>query len=194
MARALALRSTSRQFWFVVELPRLPVDGKKVVEHRFTLGAFERTRLDQIAGSYEFKSIANPILGVLKDGTAMASLLLFFTFVFPKWREDPATGESMSDTRLLSVKDDEKGLSDYLEAQNLMGIAAGMALTWLPAVAWGAGPPGWFALGLGALGGTLAVEGTEEVMSDIERAKIAARNQMKVIQLLVGLGAVPEYE
>jgi hypothetical protein len=38
-------------------MQRLPVDGKKVVEHRITLGTFERNMLQDIATSYRVQAI-----------------------------------------------------------------------------------------------------------------------------------------
>jgi len=38
-------------------MPRLPVDGKKVVEHRISLGTFERNLLQDIATSYRVQAI-----------------------------------------------------------------------------------------------------------------------------------------
>ena len=38
-------------------MPRLPVDGKKVVEHRITFGTKERDLFDDIAMSYRIQAI-----------------------------------------------------------------------------------------------------------------------------------------
>lgn len=49
-------------------MPRLPVDGKKVIEYRHTLGTYERQMLNDIAVSYRISAI-NPetILKILED-------------------------------------------------------------------------------------------------------------------------------
>ena len=39
-------------------MPRLPVDGKKVIEHRISLGGTERAALRDLALSYRIQSIA----------------------------------------------------------------------------------------------------------------------------------------
>ena len=39
-------------------MPRLPVDGKKVIEHRITLGGVERESLKSLATSFRIQSIA----------------------------------------------------------------------------------------------------------------------------------------
>ena len=119
----------------------------------------------------------------------MVSLMVLFGYFFPNWRTDPATGEPMTDSELLSYKDDQKGLSDYLEQQNLIGMAAGVLVPWgLYGAGVLAGPPGWAAVLVGALGGALAVEGAEEVLSDAERAKIWGKRQAAQIQLMLNLG------
>jgi hypothetical protein len=39
-------------------VPRLPVDGKKVIEHRISLGGVEREALKSLATSYRIQSLA----------------------------------------------------------------------------------------------------------------------------------------
>ena len=50
-------------------VPRLPVDGKKVIEHRITLGGVERESLKSLATSLRIQSIAGEegVLDSLKD-------------------------------------------------------------------------------------------------------------------------------
>jgi hypothetical protein len=47
-------------------MPRLPVDGKKVIEHRITLGGVEREALRSLANSYRIQSLAGDD-GVLNE-------------------------------------------------------------------------------------------------------------------------------
>jgi hypothetical protein len=47
-------------------VPRLPVDGKKVIEHRITLGGVEREALRSLALSYRIESLAGDD-GVLNE-------------------------------------------------------------------------------------------------------------------------------
>ena len=54
-------------------MPRLPVDGKKVVEHRITFGTKERDMLEGYLSAYQFGRIATPIVNALSD----VSFLLF---------------------------------------------------------------------------------------------------------------------
>ena len=49
-------------------MPRLPVDGRRVKEHRITLGTYERKLLDDIALSYRIQAFdQSAILEVLKS-------------------------------------------------------------------------------------------------------------------------------
>ena len=49
-------------------MPRLPVDGKKVVEHRITFGTKERELIDQFSLSYRINSVAPSFAEIVKDG------------------------------------------------------------------------------------------------------------------------------
>jgi len=54
-------------------LPRLPVDGKKVVEHRITFGTKERDLAEGALAAYQFNKIVTPVVAALSD----VSFLLF---------------------------------------------------------------------------------------------------------------------
>jgi len=54
-------------------VPRLPVDGKKVVEHRITFGTKERDLAEGALAAYQFNRIITPIVSALSD----VSFLLF---------------------------------------------------------------------------------------------------------------------
>ena len=75
-------------------MPRLPVDGKKVIEYRMTLGTYERERLDRLITSLQVKNIGEPIVGIMKDVSAtaifliMLSELLGFDFKIPEIVDD----------------------------------------------------------------------------------------------------------
>ena len=58
-------------------MPRLPVDGKKVIEHRITLGGKERELLADIATSYRIDSFAgnDSLVEVLADGGKVIAAL-----------------------------------------------------------------------------------------------------------------------
>ena len=54
-------------------MPRLPVDGKRVVEHRITFGTKERDLAAGALAAYQFNRIITPIVSALSD----VSFLLF---------------------------------------------------------------------------------------------------------------------
>lgn len=75
-------------------MPRLPVDGKKVVEHRITLGGKERDLVESLAGSVRLMAITGdvPISEILSDPIrvitiveSIATLLEIFGIETPIW-------------------------------------------------------------------------------------------------------------
>ena len=75
-------------------MPRLPVDGKKVVEHRITLGTKERELLGSAVGSFRLMAITGdvPITEILSDPIkvltfieAIATMLEVFGIETPIW-------------------------------------------------------------------------------------------------------------
>ena len=62
-------------------MPRLPVDGKKVIEHRITFGTKERDLIQQISNTYRIGQVAGPTVEVLKDATALYSLAVVFELI-----------------------------------------------------------------------------------------------------------------
>jgi len=86
-------------------VPRLPVDGTKVVEHRITFGTKERQQIDQLTNSLEvqnysksFENLATPIVNLMSDVSGMVVLLTIlaalgvtgatFTFLYAASRAD----------------------------------------------------------------------------------------------------------
>lgn len=62
-------------------MPRLPVDGKKVIEHRITFGTKERDLIQQISNTYRIGQVAGPTVQVLKDSTALYALAVVFEVI-----------------------------------------------------------------------------------------------------------------
>lgn len=62
-------------------MPRLPVDGKKVIEHRITFGTKERDLIQQISNTYRIGQVAGPTVEVLKDSTALYALAVVFEVI-----------------------------------------------------------------------------------------------------------------
>jgi len=63
-------------------MPRLPVDGKKVIEYRLTLGTYERERLDSLITSIQVNNIGTPIVDIMKDVSATATVLIILSEIF----------------------------------------------------------------------------------------------------------------
>jgi hypothetical protein len=55
-------------------MPRLPVDGKRVIEHRITLGTYERERLDTLITGLTIRNVGQPTVALLSDVSAMVTL------------------------------------------------------------------------------------------------------------------------
>lgn len=58
-------------------MPRLPVDGTKVIEHRITFGSKERMLLEDLVTSYRIDAISgnDSIVEVLADGGKVIAML-----------------------------------------------------------------------------------------------------------------------
>jgi len=55
-------------------MPRKPTTD--VIEHRITLGSWERERADELLNAIEFKQIASPIVDIISDKDAIAVILV----------------------------------------------------------------------------------------------------------------------
>jgi len=62
-------------------MPRLPVDGKKVVEHRITLGTKERQLIESYVFANQINQISEPAVEILKDISAMTSLTIAYIII-----------------------------------------------------------------------------------------------------------------
>ena len=56
-------------------MPRLPVDGKKVIEHRISLSGVEREQLENFVMGVNFRNVMTPVVDLLSDVSAMAFLI-----------------------------------------------------------------------------------------------------------------------
>ena len=66
-------------------MPRLPVDGKRVIEHRITFGTKERELLDNVATSYSINKVATPLVALISDISALAFLTsIYISFKYGK--------------------------------------------------------------------------------------------------------------
>ena len=139
---------------------RLPVDGKKVIEHRISLGTFERNMLSDFVATRSFQNVATPIINLMKDVSGMATLYLILNFMFPNW----SLGINFDE-----VPEGDNGLWDYLELQNIAGTAVGVGVA-----AYATGGLSLIPSIVGIVGGALAgqafVEGAEEIVEDTRKA------------------------
>ena len=117
-------------------MPRLPVDGKRVIEHRITMGGKERELLADLATSYRIDAIVgnDSVVEVLSDttkviaapGTLGALLeLLGITDVFDF--DDDAKAKVMDVKEKIADKIKEKAtdpsfIADYLKYATPFGF------------------------------------------------------------------------
>tara|TARA_R110002012_G_scaffold321906_1_gene552167 strand:+ start:2124 stop:2471 length:348 start_codon:yes stop_codon:yes gene_type:complete len=59
-------------------MPRLPVDGKKVIEYRISLSGVERKALDDLVFANTINKVSTPLVALLSDVSAMALLTSFY--------------------------------------------------------------------------------------------------------------------
>jgi len=137
-------------------VPRLPVDGTKVIEHRVTLGAKERELLDQATFSYSANRFMTPILSALGDPV----FLLFLAGVLAISIDKLLPGINWRDiTRDMTPAQ----LNDWLETQNIVGGSIGAIIGGLITLPFGAP---WFGAAAGYVAGNLVVEGGEWVVEE----------------------------
>lgn len=150
-------------------MPRKPTS--EVIEHRITLGTYERQLVSDVAGSYQFNKIANPIISLISDNTAMAliiaSLGLFLDrYLDPDWRE---ITKNMNNSQL----------NDWLETQNLVGAGIGGLI----GLFFG-GIPG---AAVGATAGSVVVEGIEYGLDEAGQAIIDNTTPSQSIAVVLGI-------
>tara|TARA_Y100000361_G_C11090486_1_gene306173 strand:- start:31 stop:732 length:702 start_codon:yes stop_codon:yes gene_type:complete len=108
-------------------MPRLPVDGKKVIEYRVTLGTYERERLSEFVGSYSFSRVSRPIVDVLGSPVALLSITGGIIALNPKILQGlPDWLKAIIFDDNLTFGEREKTLSDYFTGGALVGGLAGL--------------------------------------------------------------------
>lgn len=65
-------------------MPRLPVDGKKVIEHRITFGTKERDMMESALAAFQFNRIASPVVAGMSDVSFMLVLGGLLAIYFPE--------------------------------------------------------------------------------------------------------------
>jgi hypothetical protein len=132
-------------------MPRLPVDGTKVVEHRITLGGKERQMLESTLTAYSFRNVATPVVTAVNDNTTLLLLAAAVGLAIPtEWL--PTDWEEV--TQDMGYNE----LKDWLEIQNLAGAAAGAAY---------GSKAGWVGAIIGAILGSMGIETAEDLGAEI---------------------------
>lgn len=151
-------------------MPRKPTE--KVIEHRITLGTYERQILSDAVTSYNFKNVATPLVSAFSD----VSFLVFIGGLIGISLDSSLRGTAWrTATRLL----DPDGYRDWLENQNLLGAAIGGGL---------AGSRfGWVGLITGALAGTVGVEIGEDVLEEVTEIPSNINSNLIQLQLYWGI-------
>ena len=152
-------------------MPRLPVDGTKVIEHRITLGGKEREVLESAMTAYSFRNVADPVVKAINDNTTLLLIAALLGLTLPSVLPDdwPEITENMT----------YQEIKDWLEIQNLAGALGGAAA----GTAVG-GPVGGL---IGAILGSIGVEVGEDVAGEISSAGTAAAITLSNLFNKIGL-------
>ena len=117
-------------------MPRLPVDGKKVIEHRITIGTKERQLVEEVVNAQSFNKIAEPIVAGLSDVSFMLTVGAILTIWFPSIvlpaLEDATTGKIVEAIQKGVIKDPSWAQEQALSGAPLpavFGIRFGSWLT-----------------------------------------------------------------
>ena len=122
-------------------MPRLPVDGKKVVEHRITLGTKERDLLQDLSTSYRIKSVAPSVATALTDATALYALASIYEMLTGKDIPgiiNPSEAEQIWDAIKNEVRSVDPADTRVDRAGSLIGGLANLLDTFAFAVSGGA--------------------------------------------------------
>jgi hypothetical protein len=94
-------------------VPRLPVDGKKVVEHRISFGTKERELAEGALAAYQFNRVGTPIVAALSD----VSFLVFVGGVLAAYKIiDSETWNALTGGALDAANTAEEKINQVLEA------------------------------------------------------------------------------
>jgi len=156
-------------------MPRMPVDGEKVVEHRITLGGKERQMIDELTTAYQVKNIGGTFVDIISS-PAIGSLLIGAIVLYLNQKLDPDWQEITSE-----MTPDQ--LKDWLETQNLIGGGLGLLL--------GGILGGPFGALLGGVVGVGAVEVGEAALD--ATANVIEENVPPSVTIFVALQIVNSY-
>jgi len=110
---------------------RLPVDGKKVIEHRITLGTKERQMVESYVNSKNFNQIITPAVAALSDvsfvllvGGFLASMGLIESGLWASIKQAVAEGEEDAASLLSKIGDGINWTSE--NAQKVGAVGKGL--------------------------------------------------------------------
>ena len=160
-------------------MPRLPVDGKKVIEYRVTLGAKERELVQDAQWSYTFAQITQTIGGILTNPVVLLGIAGYIAYKLdqildPDWRAIVA-----------DMTPDE--VHDWLETQNLVGAGVGGVIGGILGL--GIGNP-FIGAALGSFVGSAAVEVGEagvDAAGNILEEAMTPQQTLGIVSLLIQL-------
>jgi hypothetical protein len=158
-------------------MPRLPVDGKKVIEYRLTLGAKERELVQDAQWSYTFGQIGSTIGGIVSNPVFLLGLAGYIAFKLdqildPNWREIVS-----------EMTPDE--VKNWLETQNLVGAGIGGFIGGVLGL--GVGAP-WLGAAIGSVLGSAAVEVGEaavEEFGEVVEETMTAQQTAAVVSWMI---------
>jgi hypothetical protein len=155
--------------WGSKIMPRKPTS--EVIEHRITLGGYERQLVSDVAGSYQFNKIANPLIRLISDNTAMALIIASLGLFLDRYLD--------INWRTITKDMDNKQIADWLETQNLVGAGIGGLI----GLFFG-GIPG---AAVGATTGSVVVEGIEYGLDEAGQLIIDNTTPSQSIALVLSL-------
>lgn len=156
-------------------MPRKPTE--KVIEHRITLGTYERQILSDAVTSYNFKNVATPLVSAFSD----VSFLIFLGGLIGVSLDSSLRGTAWrTATKLL----DADGYRDWLENQNLLGAAV--------AGGYAGSRFGFYGFITGLVAGTVGVEIGEDVLEPLADIPSNINANLIQLQLYWGIKEVEE--
>jgi hypothetical protein len=107
-------------------VPRLPVDGKKVIEYRVSLSGVERKALEDLVFANTINKVSTPLVALLSDVSAMALLTAAYLGyrygegAVEKMKDKYESAEELYKDVSLIVKSStpkfaQKGIQDFVE-------------------------------------------------------------------------------
>lgn len=167
-------------------MPRSKAD--RTVIHRIEMGGWERERFETFLTVKQIQLLGEPLTRMVSTLPGLAALYLVLNALLPNW----SFGLSPSALKSANDSGGAEGLADYLETQNIILGAAGVAAAGTAVVLSGglALIPSILALAGGFLGGQVVAEGAEELYQDAEIVSSQVKPAFRIIKLMLGLRSI----